>query len=73
MGTRTLAVLITIGFSMIGVLGDYFLKLASARDQPLRGGGIERALRAQGSIESGIGQGIGGRAAGGVGHSRRRY
>ena len=38
MGTRTLAVLITIGFSMIGVLGDYFLKLASARDQPLRTG-----------------------------------
>ena len=36
MGTRTLAVLITIAFSVIGVLGDYFLKLASARDQPLR-------------------------------------
>jgi len=29
MGTRTLAVLITIAFSVIGVLGDYFLKLAS--------------------------------------------
>ena len=38
MGTRTLAVLITIAFSVIGVLGDYFLKLASARDQPLRTG-----------------------------------
>ena len=36
MGTSTLAVLITIAFSVIGVLGDYFLKLASARDQPLR-------------------------------------
>ena len=36
MGIRTLAVLITIAFSVIGVLGDYFLKLASAREQPLR-------------------------------------
>ena len=36
MGTKTLAVLITIAFSVIGVLGDYFLKLASARDHPLR-------------------------------------
>ena len=36
MGTSTLAVLITIAFSVIGVLGDYFLKLASAREQPLR-------------------------------------
>ena len=35
MGTKTLAVLVTIAFSVIGVLGDYFLKLASARDQPL--------------------------------------
>src|SRR5213075_1406990 len=38
MGTRTIAMLITIGFSVIGVLGDYFLKLASAREQPLRTG-----------------------------------
>ncbi len=38
MGTRTLAVLVTIAFSMIGVLGDYFLKVASAREQPLRTG-----------------------------------
>ena len=38
MGTRTLAVLVTIAFSVIGVLGDYFLKLASAREQPLRTG-----------------------------------
>jgi drug/metabolite transporter (DMT)-like permease len=36
MGTKTLAVLVTIAFSVIGVLGDYFLKLASAREQPLR-------------------------------------
>jgi small multidrug resistance pump len=36
MGTRTVAVLVTILFSVIGVLGDYFLKLASAREQPLR-------------------------------------
>jgi drug/metabolite transporter (DMT)-like permease len=36
MGTKTLAVVVTIAFSVIGVLGDYFLKLASARDQPLR-------------------------------------
>ena len=28
--------LITIAFSVIGVLGDYFLKLASAREQSLR-------------------------------------
>ena len=38
MGTRTLAVLVTIAFSVIGVLGDYFLKLASSREQPLRTG-----------------------------------
>src|SRR6266496_3677714 len=36
MGTRTIAVLVTIAFSVIGVFGDYFLKLASAREQPLR-------------------------------------
>jgi small multidrug resistance pump len=38
MGTRTLAVLVTIVFSVIGVAGDYFLKVASAREQPLRTG-----------------------------------
>src|SRR5215813_6214895 len=38
MGTRTFAVLVTIAFSVIGVLGDYFLKVASSRDQPLRTG-----------------------------------
>ena len=36
MGTKTLAVFVTIAFSVIGVLGDYFLKLASGRQQPLR-------------------------------------
>ena len=36
MGTKTIAVLVTFGFSIIGVVGDYFLKLASAREQPLR-------------------------------------
>jgi small multidrug resistance pump len=38
MGTKTIAVLVTIAFSVIGVLGDYFLKVASAREQPLRTG-----------------------------------
>ena len=28
--------LVTIAFSVIGVLGDYFLKLASGREQPQR-------------------------------------
>ena len=36
MRTKTLAVVVTIAFSVIGVLGDYFLKLASAREEPLR-------------------------------------
>src|SRR5499433_3398026 len=36
MGTRTIAVLVTVAFSVIGVVGDYFLKLASAHEQPLR-------------------------------------
>ena len=36
MGTKAIAVLVTIAFSVIGVVGDYFLKLASAREQPLR-------------------------------------
>ena len=30
-----LAVLVTIAFSLIGVVGDYFLKLASARERSL--------------------------------------
>jgi small multidrug resistance pump len=30
------AVVVTIAFSLVGVIGDYFLKLSSAREQPLR-------------------------------------
>jgi small multidrug resistance pump len=30
------AILVTIGFSAVGVLGDYFLKLASQHEAPLR-------------------------------------
>jgi small multidrug resistance pump len=37
-GSTSLAVLVTIAFSVIGVVGDYFLKLASTREQPLRTG-----------------------------------
>jgi drug/metabolite transporter (DMT)-like permease len=36
MGTKTIAVLVTFAFSAVGVLGDYFLKLASAHNHPLR-------------------------------------
>jgi drug/metabolite transporter (DMT)-like permease len=36
MGRTTLAVLVTIGFSAIGVLGDSFLKVASTREDSLR-------------------------------------
>lgn len=38
MEKTTLAVLVTIAFSLIGVLGDYFLKLASERERPLASG-----------------------------------
>ena len=38
MGKTTLAILVTVAFSGVGVLGDYFLKLASAREQVLRTG-----------------------------------
>lgn len=33
-----LPILVTVGFSAVGVLGDYLLKLASSRDRPLRSG-----------------------------------
>ena len=36
METKTAAVLVTIGFSLVGVLGDYFLKRASADVHSLR-------------------------------------
>ena len=38
MEMTTFAVLVTLTFSVIGVVGDYFLKLASTREQPLRTG-----------------------------------
>lgn len=36
MDNKALPLLVTVGFSLVGVLGDYFLKLASAHDQPMR-------------------------------------
>jgi drug/metabolite transporter (DMT)-like permease len=33
-----LAILVTVGFSIIGVVGDYLLKLASDQKMPLRSG-----------------------------------
>src|SRR5687767_2954314 len=36
MEKNTLAVLVTVGFSVVGVVGDYFLKLASGKDEPLK-------------------------------------
>ena len=36
MEKNTLAVLVTFGFSVVGVVGDYFLKLASGKDEPLK-------------------------------------
>jgi drug/metabolite transporter (DMT)-like permease len=38
MSTPTLALVVTIAFSILGVVGDYFLKLASSREQPLASG-----------------------------------
>ncbi len=36
MGQNWRAILITIGFSIPGVVGDYFLKLGSAARDPLK-------------------------------------
>jgi small multidrug resistance pump len=36
MESKTVALFVTVAFSVVGVLGDYFLKLASAREQPLK-------------------------------------
>jgi multidrug transporter EmrE-like cation transporter len=36
MEKSALAVLVTIGFSVVGVIGDYFLKLASGEERSLR-------------------------------------
>jgi drug/metabolite transporter (DMT)-like permease len=33
---KALALLITVGFSIVGVIGDYFLKLASEQPRPMR-------------------------------------
>ena len=36
MSAHWTAVMVTIGFSVVGVVGDYFLKVASQSDAPLR-------------------------------------
>jgi hypothetical protein len=36
MDKTALAVLVTVGFSIVGVVGDYFLKRASASEQSLK-------------------------------------
>ena len=36
MAKSQLALLLTFGFSLLGVLGDYFLKVASSADKPFR-------------------------------------
>jgi len=33
---KTLAIAVTIGFSLVGIVGDYFLKLASASENSLK-------------------------------------
>jgi small multidrug resistance pump len=38
MEKSTLAIFVTIAFSVVGVIGDYFLKRASDADQSLRSG-----------------------------------
>jgi drug/metabolite transporter (DMT)-like permease len=36
MDKTALAILVTVAFSVVGVVGDYFLKLASAKDESLK-------------------------------------
>jgi multidrug transporter EmrE-like cation transporter len=36
MDKQLVAVAVTVAFSVVGVVGDYFLKLASGEDSPLR-------------------------------------
>src|SRR6476620_10426868 len=36
MDKTALAVIVTIAFSVVGVIGDYYLKLASAKDESLK-------------------------------------
>ena len=38
MEKNTLAIVVTFAFSVIGVVGDYFLKLASAKEASLKSG-----------------------------------
>lgn len=38
MEKTTLAILVTFAFSVIGVVGDYFLKLASGKEESLKSG-----------------------------------
>lgn len=48
-----LAVLITIGFSAFGVMGDYFLKRASLQEYPLRTGSFAIGFAVYGSTAFG--------------------
>jgi small multidrug resistance pump len=34
--SKTIALFVTVAFSAVGVVGDYFLKLASSQERPLR-------------------------------------
>ena len=36
MSSHSIAILVTVGFSVVGVVGDYFLKLASQQESSLR-------------------------------------
>jgi small multidrug resistance pump len=36
MSSTTLAILVTVGFSVLGVVGDYFLKIASGQEHSLQ-------------------------------------
>jgi small multidrug resistance pump len=36
MDAKTQAILVTVGFSLVGVIGDYFLKVASTHEHSLR-------------------------------------
>jgi multidrug transporter EmrE-like cation transporter len=36
MDSKALAIIVTLAFSIVGVVGDYFLKLASANEAPVK-------------------------------------
>lgn len=38
MESKTFPILVTVGFSLLGIVGDYFLKLASESERPLASG-----------------------------------